>query len=169
MQKIQLSLTLVVFLTLIGCDRSGRLEGLVPASGTLLFNGTPVEGATIIFAPDSDGSNVRSASATTDAKGKFTLATLQHADGAYPNRYQVTVTKTLTTGDLVWEESANDPGRGRLIDTQMVADMLPAKYGDKDTSDLTVEIPSKGNKNIVLELSGEVDSTPRKLDTRAGR
>ena len=169
MQKIQLSLTLVIFLTLIGCDRSGRLPGLVPASGTVTFNGAPVEEATVIFVPDSVESNMRSASATTDAKGKFTLATLQHADGAYPGSYKVTVTKTLTTGDLVWEESANDPGRGRLIDTQMVADMLPAKYGNENTSDLTVDIPPKGSRNLVLDLSGEVDSKPRKPDTRAGR
>jgi len=169
MQKIQLSLILVIVLVLTGCDRSGRLEGLVPASGTVTFNGAPVEDATVVFVPDPAGSGTRSASATTDAKGKFTLTTLQYADGAFPGSYKVTATKTITTGELKWEESANDPGRGRLIDTQMIADMLPAKYGNENTSDLTVEIPSKGNRNIALELSGEVDSKPRKPDARAGR
>jgi len=107
---------------------------------------------------------MRSASATTDARGRFTLMTLQPADGAFPGSYKVTVEKTETTGEL---RSEGDDERSRIVDTRMITDLLPLKYIDVNTSDLTVEIPPKGDKQIVLELSGEVDSRARHPDARA--
>ena len=153
---------------MVGCNQSLQLTGLVPASGTVIFDGAPVEGATVIFIPvSSEGTEMRSASATTGANGKFTLMTLQPADGAYPGSYKVTVEKTETTGELRVEETPD--GRSNLIDTQMITDLLPLKYGDSGATDLMVEIPAKGNKDILLELSGDVDTRARSPEARARR
>jgi hypothetical protein len=167
MQKIQLSIALIIVLTLVGCNQSPQLEGLVSASGTVMFNGTPVEGAAIIFAPVSEGTNIRTASATTGTNGRFTLMTLYPADGAFPGTYKVTVEKTDTTGNVRMDDT--DGRSSRVVDTRMITDLLPLKYGDVSTTDLTVEIPPRGDRNIVLELSGEVDATPRRPDDRVRR
>jgi hypothetical protein len=154
---------ILLFVTLIvaGCSPSAQLKGLVPASGTVTFGGSPVGGATVVFIPQDGQTNVRSASATTDAEGKFTLMTLQPNDGIYPGTYRVTAEKTVTTGEYR-EETVPNSDRSRFIDTRMIADMLPAKYKEAETSDLSAEISPKGDRNILLELSGTVDSTPRR-------
>jgi hypothetical protein len=167
MQRIQLSITLIIALALVGCNQAPQLKGLVPASGTVTFNGEPVEGAMVIFIPDSEGTSMRAASATTGgANGRFTLMTLQPADGAFPGTYKVTVEKTETTEN---DQTVRMGPDGRAMDNLMTVDFLPLKYMDISTSDLTVEIPPRGNRNITLELSGEVDTTPRRPDARTRR
>ena len=158
-------LTIIVcllVLPLTGCARGG-LAGLVPAAGIVTLNGVPVEEATISFAPASDSSDVRSASATTGKDGKFVVTTLNYGDGMYPGEYQVFVTKTTTTGKSGFGGGFGLDEKKRTIDDSQIVYHLPLKYGDKKTSGLTVSIPSKGNKNIELKLEGEVDLTPRKL------
>ena len=169
MQEKSLLTVSILCFALTGCGQSPQLSGLVPASGTVTFGGAPCGGATVIFVPVSpEGTEMRAASAITDADGKFSLMTLQPADGAYPGSYKVTVEKTETTGTLSVSGGPDDRA-SRPIDTRMIIDLLPLKYNDIRTTDLTVEIPAKGNKHIVLELSGEVDSRPRSPTKRSAR
>ncbi|MDR1478355.1 MAG: carboxypeptidase-like regulatory domain-containing protein [Planctomycetaceae bacterium] len=159
---------LFVFSLLIliaGCGQSGRLKGLVPASGTLTFNNQPVAQATIIFSPQSGNNTARAASATTDANGNFTMMTLNPADGVFPGNYLVTVEKTETTGEYR-EEEGSDSRSQKIIDTRQIKDLLPVKYNNINTTDLSISVPEKGNKEIVLELSGEIDTTPKHPDER---
>ena len=147
---------LFVLLLLTGCGRSG-LPGLVPAAGIVTLNDVPVEGASVSFSPKSGTPDTRSASATTDKNGKFIATTLDYGDGMSPGEYLILVTKTttVTSGTLSTDEK-------KIRDNRQVTNHLPSKYGSKDTTDLTVTIPAKGNKNIELKLEGKVDLTPQK-------
>jgi hypothetical protein len=142
----------------MGCQQSSGLKGLAPASGTVTFNDAPVAQAMIIFSPKPGENNCRSASATTDSNGKFSMMTLQPGDGVFPASYIVTVEKTEITGD-----SRFDPVRKIPIDERQIVDLLPVKYNNTETSDLSVTISPQGNKSLEFKLIGEVNSKPRKL------
>jgi len=158
MQRLSLFTALIICLAITGCNRDG-LPGLVPAAGIVTLNGDPVERAIISFAPTTTSPGVRSASAMTDQNGRFVVTTLHFGDGIQPGEYQIIVTKTTGTGgDLSPEESARTGGGN---DRQMV-NHLPSKYGNKETSGLTVSISSRGDRNIELKLEGEVDAIPQR-------
>jgi hypothetical protein len=148
-----------------GCNQAGRLEGLVPALGIVTFNGQPVNNATIIFSPKTGEDTARAASAITDAKGNFTMMTLNPGDGVFPGDYLVTVEKTETTGEYR-QESIPNSDKSKLIDTRQIKDLLPVKYNNINTTDLSVSISEKGNKKIVLELSGEINPKPKHPNER---
>jgi hypothetical protein len=155
---------ITIFLTTVllfafGCGKNNSsLSGLVPASGELRFNNKPVAGAAIYFNPVGQS---KSASAITDSGGNFAVMTLNPRDGIYPGEYVITVTKIEHRGEMREEEKA---GSRELIihDSREIIEHLPTKYAEPDTSDLKITIPEKGNKNIVIDLTGEVDLTPKK-------
>ena len=71
------SLTLVLFLlTTIGCDQGPPLGDV---SGTITYEGKPIEKATITFTHVDEG---RAAFARTDAEGKYTLKFSDGRSGA---------------------------------------------------------------------------------------
>jgi len=150
---------LLALFALPGCNPSG-LTGLVPAAGIVTFNDVPVERAIINFAPTSTSPDVRSASAMTDSNGRFVVTTLNFGDGMYPGEYQVTVTKRTGTGGEFSPEEMRE--RGMAGDDRQIINHLPSKYGNRDTSGLTVSIPPRGNRNIELKLEGEADLTPQR-------
>ncbi len=169
---IAIAALLVAGAACLGC-RGSRLAGLVDAEGVVTLNGSPVEGATVIFAPKTFGEKSASATAVTDATGKFKLTTSAPGDGAYPGDYMISVSKDRTEGIMSFEESkrrAADPdGAGKEpVPEQSVVHELPVKYGDINSSGLAVTIPEGGDKNITLALEGEVDLTPHKINATRG-
>ena len=157
-----------------GCSKT-RIKGLVPAEGTVVFNGAPVEGASVIFAPKKidPSSQAGSASATTDKNGRFKLTTLDPGDGVFPGDYYVSVTKDRVEGGVSLEDvkrmSNGNKGADQIdAPEQTTIRELPAKYADINASGLDVSIPQGGKKDIAFELEGEVDSTPVKTDSTRG-
>ncbi|MDR2170341.1 MAG: carboxypeptidase-like regulatory domain-containing protein [Planctomycetaceae bacterium] len=157
--------TIIVLLLLsgvCGCSNGSKLSGLVPANGELQVNGKVMAGATISFNPVNES---RAASAITDANGKFKAMTLNPADGIYPGEYVITVTKIEERGEIKEiavkdEKERNDQN---IEDTREIIEHIPQKYVARDTSDLKITIPNEGDKNITLNLTGEVDLTPKKV------
>ena len=155
---LSVALCLHVLFVLSGCGRSG-LPGLAPAAGIVTLNGEPVEGAVISFAPTS---GTRSATAVSDASGKFVVTTLDYGDGIQPGEYQVIVTKkTGSSGNTSSSPEKDKDRRVNRQDGRLIVNHLPLKYENRETSGLAVSISSRGNKNIALELEGAVDLTPR--------
>jgi hypothetical protein len=154
-------ITLFVFcvcLLCFGCNNS-QLDGLVPAKGVLKFNGQPVAGAAVTFNPVGQ---TRSASGLTDAGGNFTMMTLNPGDGVSPGEYVVTVTKIEYRGEMREERTAGS--RETIVhDSREMIEHLPSKYAAADTTDLKITIPADGNKKMAFDLTGEVDTTPKKL------
>src|SRR5688500_6533032 len=84
------------FLVLLaGCGPSG--PAMVKDTGTVTLDGTPVDGASVMFVPVS---TVKPAQGKTDAAGKFTLNTdpSKPDDGALEGEYTIAVSGVRTTG-----------------------------------------------------------------------
>lgn len=146
----------------IGCGRKTGVEGLVKVSGTVNFQGNPVEGATVMFAPDGGG---RAASGRTDATGKFQLTTLNPNDGALPGKYKVSVSKVENIGP---ESQITAEQMAQMVSGGMAAPMgpkepsaakagdrryhVPQKYGNVETSELSADVTEAGPNDFTFDL-----------------
>lgn len=142
-----MNLRLLGFLTtmlLVGCDSNptGDIVDTVPASGTLTFNGVPLEYYQVAFFPD----NNRPAVGITDADGKFTLGTNGENDGAVVGMHRVAVT-------YVGKPSDNpDEGIMEFTPPPPPKHKIPGKYNAAETSGIMLEIPSDGTSDLALDL-----------------
>jgi hypothetical protein len=146
-----------------GCSNRNTLVGLVPAKGIVKFNGEPVAGATVLFSPVGQS---KAASSITDTNGKFTMMSLNRNDGVYPGEYNVVIKKTEERGEIdepVNADELSKKGKVVIKDTREIIEHLPKKYASFTTTDLTITIPAKGNKEIEFNLTGEVNKTPTKV------
>ncbi len=132
----------------VGCGK-GRPK-TVPVTGTVTFDGKPVEGASVAFYPAEGG---RPATGTTDAQGKFTLTTFESGDGALPGSYNVTVMK-VSGGEATADEDSD-------TEETLMGDMgsegeslLPPKYANVKSSGLTVEVKA-GMEPVTLQLTSK--------------
>ena len=125
-----------------GC---GGVEGpqLAPASGTVTYNGKPLEGANVSFMPSSGPV----AYGATDAKGEFTLST-GGEPGAMVGSGTVLISayQELDTPKKEEELTAEDLRK-------MSQSRIPEKYGRPETSGLSATIPPEGKKDLRFELT----------------
>jgi hypothetical protein len=121
---------------------------LVPAGGVVRYNGKPLDGARVTFSNTALGV---SAYGVTDAQGKFTLTTFEPGDGAAPGHYQITVSKAIETGHPTAKTA---PPVFRPGGAPHPRSLIPQKYGNLATSNLTADVPDAGTDEIVVELRG---------------
>jgi hypothetical protein len=134
---------------LSGCGGSqdANRPDRVPASGVVLYKGDPVEGATVVFAPQDHS---HSAAARTGPDGRFQLRTFQPGDGAVPGNFKVTVTKIEVSSQgppASDDEERPEPQQKWL---------LPQNYGSAESSGLTAPVTADGTNEFTFELTGEV-------------
>ena len=151
-----------------GCNSNSN-PPTVPVSGTVKLDGKLVSGASVMFHPTAGG---QTASATTDASGKYVLGTFAGGDGAIKGSYEVTVTKIETeAGTSSYELSNQAPpaetksdGKDQKLDDMYSAygkaykgtpkdagkvkqpaskNDLPTKYDQPKTSGLKFEVVDK--------------------------
>jgi len=151
-------LTLIFFLLhtialVIGCGgHSGESNrpAVVKVSGKVTHRSQPVEGATVLFAPADAGFG---ATGITDAKGNFQLRTFEQNDGAVPGRYNVAIFKyDMSTANPDLEddlESELRPDNGEPVGP---TPLLPERYADASTSDISREVSPKGVNDFIFEL-----------------
>jgi hypothetical protein len=132
----------------------------VPVSGTVLYQDQPVEGATVVFVPEGHD---YAAAGVTDASGRFELRTFEPGDGAVPGDYKVTVRKVETSGAL---GSSQDDDAERPSPTELW--LLPGRYADPQSSDLTATVTERGNDDLVFKLSGTPGPPQRRQPARSG-
>ena len=148
-----------------GCGPSA--PKLYPASGTVTFEGKPVEGASVLFIPQAG----RPSMATTDASGKFTVTT-NGKPGAPLGTYLVTVTKQ-SGGAAATPAASISPQQGGAepseeekqrmmmkqreeMESQLATmrsgsksqNVLPAKYANPEASGLSVTVTADETKNV---------------------
>lgn len=139
LRRIQISAVALALLValLAGCNRG---PNLVKVTGKITLNGKPLEGAAVLFHPQSGG---RPASGQTDATGRFRLTTIREDDGAAPGQHTVTVALTRMSRQIQegesWDESA-------------VEYIVPARYGTPHTSGLSVHVV-RGMAPVDLSLT----------------
>lgn len=125
----------------------------VPFSGKVTLDGSPVEGATVVLAPESGSGPA--ASGMTDGGGLVAFTTFESRDGAVPGKYLVTVTKTSFPegAPLTADDPAYDPSTAVTAVVKGAKELLPVKYKTAKTSGLTVEVTTGDNAVARFELT----------------
>jgi len=142
------SVTLAVVATLCcsACNKSSLK--LYPVHGKVLYKGQPVEGAQVVFQPQSEeaaaeGDSSESTPAqpmaygTVGADGSFVLRTEPHGEGAVPGDYKVLIT---------WYGA--DPR-----DPEQHVSKLPAKYADPANPVLKATVKAENNELAPFKLN----------------
>ena len=119
--KTTCSLSLILFATgLSGCSEGLKEFPCAEASGVVLCEGAPVQGALVYFSPKMTGKSAevgKPGFAVTDEAGRFVLSTYGSQDGAVvgPHVVRVTTGKEFPC-DCIGEETRD------LMDVEIVAD-----------------------------------------------
>lgn len=152
----------VACLLAAGCGKSAG-EKTYPVTGVVTYNGTPVEGAVVTFAPTGGG---QGAVGTTDASGKYSLTTRKKDDGALPGEYLVTIVKydrppTQSGGQASAQGGDEYPPdyaeqeyqQARQVIPSQPKNLLPAKYANPQTSGLKATVTTSGPNNFDFALT----------------
>lgn len=148
---------------------SGCGDKLTPVNGTVTYDGTPLDGATIVFMNESGS---KQATGRSDENGKFSLD-YNNGPGVPAGTYKVMVTRTkIVEGTSPAEAAgkidkgylekmkAKDLPKGTELPAHMVgnkkaakADIgdLPTVYSSPTTTPLTVTVPAAGPVELKLE------------------
>jgi len=135
------TLLLVAFFTALvlttGCG-DGKLATIV-VTGTVTYDGSPLDGASITFSPKGDG---HAAFGVTDTNGRYTLQTILGSPdaGTTPGDYAVQIEKFEVLPPLSEEELA------RGVQPPSPKRLIPERYADYATSGLAATV-KKGEKN----------------------
>lgn len=127
-----------------GCSRqfedkwSKSRPPVFKVAGSVTCNGEPAAGAVVTL--HSKSHNL-AASGKTDAAGNFVLTTWRYGDGAVAGEHSVTVS--------TWEVRGHD-GEGNPIEVPV----MPAKYEQPETSELTATIAERGDNILALSVNG---------------
>ena len=129
-------------ITAAGCGGGDKLL-MADAAGTVKYNGTPLEGATVVFVPDSG----LPATGVTDADGRFTWNTRGEPGAVVgPGKVAITAVEQL----IVVE--GREPTAQELAN--MSRSLIPEKYGHPTTSQLSAEVKVGENNEFKFELTG---------------
>lgn len=145
------------FLLLLGCTSGAVAPPTYRVEGVVTYDGSPVEGATVIFYPTDP--KCLSASGVTDPGGNFEVTTYVSqgldARGAMAGEYKITVTK------LDSSSTAPPPTTGLPTPEQMISStklkmtapesLLPEIYSKPTTSGLEVKV-GESNEPLLLQL-----------------
>jgi hypothetical protein len=148
---------LLVFALLIsGCGESTPTTA--PVTGTVTYNGTAVEGATVTFLAENSS---HMAEGKTDANGKFTLKLNMGekvVDGAMLGTNNVAVIKleggtTAPTIEATKEAATNMTLQPPAMTSDHVAkNLLPEKYQSPMTSNLKYTVEAGKTNDFKIEL-----------------
>lgn len=117
-----------------------------PTSGIVELDGTPVEGATVIFftVREDKGNKPYNAVGLTDSTGRFSLKTFRPGDGAVAGLHTVMIEKTSGGLKTSREEA-----------TSKVVSHLPSRYARQETSGLTAEVTEQGPNDFTFRLESK--------------
>lgn len=115
----------------LGCGPSApQLPDLVPVSGTVTYDGKPLDNASVTFSPMDGGKAGYGASGFTDASGKYTVETAagdgKTKPGAVPGKYGVKISRMVKPDGSVWKPDPKDPSIGPM--TFGAREELPEEY-----------------------------------------
>ncbi|MCC9605742.1 carboxypeptidase-like regulatory domain-containing protein [Blastopirellula sp. JC732] len=137
-------------LVISGCG-SKMMPGGVEAKGVVLLDGTPLEGATVIFSPIGDG---RSANGMTDAEGAFSLGTIEPSDGILPGEYQVAIIKSIVDESRsTVDPMAVQEKTGQFPPSPPNINIVPRKFANPQKSGLKANVSEEGATDLKFEIA----------------
>ncbi|MDR2168690.1 MAG: carboxypeptidase-like regulatory domain-containing protein [Planctomycetaceae bacterium] len=135
---------LVCILLIVGCGKRSPYDTVL-VSGTVLVDGVPMEGVSVIFSPVNPDEG-HAAGSMTNAKGKYNLTTagLDIGGGAVAGTYNVTFRKIEIEGNhLSMEEQEEKYPKGLPVIYH-----VPKKYENQNTSGIEPVTVEKNKKNV---------------------
>jgi len=151
-RRLAATLAVMGMVAVYGCGDDTGLAKRYPVSGTVTYNGKPVEKGSITFNPtDPDG---RPATGPI-RDGNYTLTTARENDGALPGTYKVTVVSKEGDDSKVKAIAKGGPAHHDAAFAESVKkakSMVPPKYSIPDTSGITKEVKAATN-TIPIELT----------------
>jgi hypothetical protein len=166
-------------IALTSCSTDDGLGKRYAVSGTVTYNGKPLESGKISFVPD-DSNTVGASAVIKD--GSYSLSTGGENDGARAGKYKVTVTAKEDSlekakADFAKANKGIDPGYlpGRYVASaeSKAKSLIPTGYGDVRTTTLTAEVKEQSNTINFTLADAEAPPEPAKgTDTsghKAGR
>lgn len=129
-------------------------QATADAAGYVTLNGKPLPNASVVFSPTTKGGI--GATGFADEDGYFEVSAYPSKTGAVPGDYKVIVFSTTPATEKAekfdpGEDSEHHQDGGEV--TRM-KNTVPAIYGKKETTTLTVSIPADGNSDLKLDLQG---------------
>jgi hypothetical protein len=162
---IRNSLRFLIFIPAVaapGCGDESGLPQRYHVSGTVSYNGKPLEMGTIQFTPDGPGGR---AAGGTITGGAYSLTTQDPGDGAIPGKYKVAVvarTSDASKVDLKIKGATTTEAKKAIavVFPQKVAaraaaagkSLIPAKYSSPETSGLSLEVKPQSNTGVDFNL-----------------
>lgn len=136
------ALIAVALISCVGCG--GGVIDTDSVEGTVTYKGAPVEGASVMFSPVSEGQG-NPAYAVTDAKGHYILQTQQGAAdaGTTPGDYKVTVSKV----EMIGTGKTTTTPEGEKEEITESKEALPKKYKFQKDTPLTATVEA-GKANV---------------------
>ena len=132
---------------IVGCGPN--LPDVVPVTGTVIYQGKPLEGAEVSFLRQDEFP----ARGTTDAKGRFRLETYVDSDydldGAIPGEYVVRVVKL----ELLVRPEDTSLADVMARHPEGPKQLVPLRYTDEKTSDLRATVSEDGRNDFEFVLS----------------
>jgi hypothetical protein len=132
----------LALLPVIGCGPDDGIGKRYPVSGTVTYQGKPVPRGTVTFTPES--TEGRPAAADIDPDGSYTATTATPGDGMLPGKYRVSIHAVESDMSVV-KGKVGGTHRVDLIAKAPKKALVPSKYADPSTSQLTVEVKPESN------------------------
>lgn len=127
-----------------GCDSGPGIE-VVPVSGVVQLDGTPIDGVSVTLLPDGNGGG-KGGYGTSDSNGKFTLQAGPDLNGVPPGSYRVLFTK------LALPDGSPIPADAMAADVGAV-NMLPERYNNPEFSGVTLTVPPASEADTTFNLT----------------
>ncbi|HWL07938.1 MAG TPA: hypothetical protein VNQ76_06020 [Planctomicrobium sp.] len=133
----------------MGCGSNGvEKPATFPVSGVVIYQGKPVEGATVAFSTEKAP---RISSGVTDSEGKFALSMFKAGDGAVAGTHQVTIIKLDPQLQQQPDEDAN-AYTTRVLGKDPGKSLLPAIYANLSKTPLSAEVSASETNHFQFEL-----------------
>ena len=137
MNRFWLASLAMLCLALVGCKDSG---GRVTVTGTVTFDGKPLETGNISF-----GGSQGAAGTSAISNGKFSLNETGDEEGVLPGKYDVLISSWIEERGSVLPDGSFSPGKTRI----------PLIYLDPKKSALTAEVKSGEKNQFTFELKSD--------------
>jgi hypothetical protein len=147
-----------VLLVMASCGSDDGLGKRYPVSGTVTYNGQPLEKGEISFVTEDLRKNYGASGNISN--GSYSLSIGGNADGAQAGKYKVTIKSKEDHVDTAQAAFRKESGTGNPKIPPYIAakaeaaakSLIPAGYGDPRTTTLTAEVKPQSNK-LDFELS----------------